>query len=380
MKPYRLRLPGPTEVPEQVRLAMAAPMVNHRGPEFAAILADVSTALQRIIGSTQPVLLFGASGTAMMEAALTNACNRHDRVLFLVNGQFSERFASVAEAYAIPTRRHEIEWGQACAPSELEQLLESNDYQAVVAVHNASSTGAVNDLAALGAVIKQTPALFIVDSVSGLAGMEVQQDNWGVDILIGASQKALMCPPGIGLLSASAKAWRRIEANSSAANFYFDLIKARDSALQGQTPFTPPVSLVYALNEALCRIDNEGLGAVIERHALLARAFRAGAQALGLPSFPTSPLVSNTVQVLSLPAALDASDVVAHLYREYGTAIAGARNKLRGRVIRFGTMGAIGPSDILTDLFQLEQTLCALGANVERGDALASATTVLNQT
>lgn len=372
-KPYRLRLPGPTTVPERVRNALAKPIFNHRGPEFGAIVKEIESRLQGIIGSTNAVLLFAASGTGMMEASLANTMGPGDKALFVANGQFADRFAAVASGIGLDADILDVPWGEAVEPAALSARLGQEDYRAVVVVHNESSTGAVADLAAIGSIVRDTPALLIVDSVSGLGGIEMQQDRWGVDVLVSASQKALMCPPGLGLASVSEKAWTVIDGPDPRARFYWDFRKARDNAADGQTAFTPAVSLGSGLCEALRMIDEEGLPNVLARHARLAAALQAGARALEFPIFPRSPIRSNTVTVLDVPEWGDGGAIVRHLHEQYGTVIAGARNKLRGKVIRFGTMGYIDEADIILDLMHLERTLEDLGCPVERGAAIVAA-------
>jgi aspartate aminotransferase-like enzyme len=377
--PYRLRLPGPTTVPERVRLAMARPAINHRGPEFAAIMGEVTPRLQHLIGTKNDVLLLSTSGTVVMEAGLANALSPSDKALIVSSGQFGERFISIATALGVAVDAIDVPWGKAVDADELAHRLGGGDYRAVVAVHNESSTGAVADLAAIGKAVARTPALLVVDSVSGLGGIEVKQDDWGVDILISASQKALMCPPGIGVMSISAKAWQVIEKASGMPRFYWDLRKAREAAAKGQTAFTPALAIAYGLQESLRMIFEEGPENVLARHRRLAGAMRHGAAALGLPLFPQSPIVSDTVAALTVPGSLDGAAIVRHMYERYNTVIAGSRNKLSGKVIRIGTMGAVSEGDILQDLLYLERTLAALGHKVTPGAAVAAAVERLNR-
>ncbi|MEE8502451.1 MAG: alanine--glyoxylate aminotransferase family protein, partial [Kiloniellales bacterium] len=339
-RPYRLRLPGPTAVPERVRAALAGPVLNHRGPEFREVMIEAAKLAQPILGTTNQVMFFGASGTGVMEASLANVLGEGDKALVVCNGQFGERFLSIAENLGLAADAIEAPWGQTVSAEAVAQRLEGADYRAVVAVHNESSTGAVTDLAALGAVVRQTPAILVVDSVSGLGGIEMRQDEWGVDVVVSASQKALMCPPGLGLASVSDKAWEAIEGDGGRARFYWDFRRARAAAAKGGTAFTTPVSLVAALREALRMIHEEGLPEALRRHRRLGRALRAGGAGLGLPLFTQAPVVSDTVTVFALPDGRDGSAVVRHLHERYGTVIAGARNRLRGKVLRIGTMGS----------------------------------------
>ena len=377
--PYRLRLPGPTAVPERVRNAQASLIVNHRGPEFAEAATEIAQGLQQIIGTKNEILLFAASGTGMMEASLVNVLGPNDKVLILSNGQFAERFTAIAGGVGLQADTIDIPWGEDVEIDELTARLGAADYKAVVAIHNESSTGTVADLTKIGAAVRDTPALLIVDSVSGLGGIEMKQDEWGVDVLLSASQKALMCPPGLGIASVSNKAWKVIEQDAGRVRFYWDFRTARDWAAKGQTNFTPPVSLVWALREALRMIFEEGPAEVLARHDRLSRALRAGGTALGLPVFTKSPIVSNTVSVFEMPEGQDGGPVVRHLYERYGTVIAGARNKLDGKVIRFGTMGNLTDADIIVDLVHLGRTLEDLQVPVSRGDGIAAAEAVLRE-
>lgn len=375
--PYRLRLPGPTAVPPRILQAMAAPMVAHRGPEFKDVLGEALSLAQTVLGTSNQVHAFTSSGTGMMEAAVANLIGPGDKALILSHGQFGERFAMIAEAIGADADLLEMPWGEAVGAEQVAERLASADYKAVIGVHNESSTGAVLDLKAVGAVVRETPAVFAVDSVSGLAGLEMHQDEWGVDVVVSASQKALMCPPGLGLASISDKAWRVIEAGDRKARFYFDFLRARDASENGQTAFTSPVPLVYALREALRMIHEEGWPNVLARHRRNAAALRAGGEALGLPLFTKAPILSETVCVFAVPEERDGVAVIRHLYETYNTVVAGARNRLKGKVVRIGTMGGCTADDVRTDLDYLEQTLTALGWPVEKGAGLTAAESML---
>jgi len=368
---YRLRLPGPAAVPERVRAAIAQPVLNHRGPEFRSVLGECGAALRRIFGTRRDVLLFGSSGTGAMEAALANVLEPGNDVLVVENGQFGERFAAIAETMGARVDRLEVPWGEAPDPAAIAARLRTHDYRAVVCVHNESSTGVVADLAGIGAVVRASPALLIVDSVSGVGGVEMRMDEWGVDVLVAASQKALMCPPGLAFAALSGKAERVVDAARGVPRFFFDFRR------KGETPFTPPVSLVLGLREAMAMIEEEGLPAVLERHRRLSAALRAGCVALGLPMFPTAPIFSPTVTAARVPAALDGAAIVRHMHARYRTVIAGQRTKLSGRVIRFGTMGWVDDGDILTDLQHLECTLRDLGEAPPAGAGVAAAARML---
>lgn len=362
--PYRLRIPGPISVPERVRQANARPVVNHRGAEMRAILGEIQRLIKPLFGTQAPVLTFGSSGTGVMEASLVNVLAPGEKVLALVHGQFGERYAQIARALGAEVDVIESEWGQVPDPQQVAASLDKAQYRAVVTVHNESSTGAVTDLAGIGALLRDRDTLFLVDSISGLAGMELRQDEWGVDIVVTGSQKALMCPPGLGFASVSDKARKVIERDDRCSRFYFDMRKALAGVDNNETAFTCPVSLLFGLHEALTMIHEEGLPQVFARHKRLSDALRAGCVALGLPAFGDQAAASRTVVVASVPEPLTGGAIVKHMYENYNTVIAGARNKLSGKVIRIGTMGQISEADILTDLHYLERTLTALGHDV----------------
>jgi len=362
--PYRLRIPGPISVPERVRQANARPVVNHRGAEMRAILGEIQRLIKPLFGTQAPVLTFGSSGTGVMEASLVNVLAPGEKVLALVHGQFGERYAQIARALGGEVDVIESEWGQVPDPQQVAASLDKAQYRAVVTVHNESSTGAVTDLAGIGALLRDRDTLFLVDSISGLAGMELRQDEWGVDIVVTGSQKALMCPPGLGFASVSDKARKVIERDDRCSRFYFDMRKALAGVDNNETAFTCPVSLLFGLHEALTMIHEEGLPQVFARHKRLSDALRAGCVALGLPAFGDQAAASRTVVVASVPEPLTGGAIVKHMYENYNTVIAGARNKLSGKVIRIGTMGQISEADILTDLHYLERTLTALGHDV----------------
>jgi aspartate aminotransferase-like enzyme len=374
---YRLRLPGPTAVPERVQQAISRPLVNHRGPEFRALYGRVQELVRPIMETANPVFVFAGTGTGMMEASLANILAPGERVLVVVNGQFGERFAAIAEALGAQVDRLEIPWGRVVAPEQIVSEVAKADYRAVVVVHNESSTGMVTDIAGIGGILRELPTLLVVDSVSGLAGLPMRQDEWGIDILISASQKCLMSPPGIGLASVSAKAWQIVSREDRLPRFYWDFRKARVTAEKSETPFTAPVSLVAGLKEALEMIHEETLPYVLERHRRLAGALRAGCAAMGLTSFGQESARSSTVVVMELPAKLNGADIVRRLYERHRTVIAGARNRLAGRIIRIGVMGYVHEADILLDLEHLESVLGELGWPVTRGAGMSAAERVL---
>jgi aspartate aminotransferase-like enzyme len=375
--PYRLRLPGPTEVPERVRQATARPIVNHRGPEFRALLAQTESLMQPVFGTAGRVLFFAATGTGMMEAALVNVVIPGERLLVASHGQFGERFAAIGRGLGAEIDLLDVPWGEAIDPAAIAERVRRTTYRAVVLIHNESSTGVISDLAGIGAVLRDNPAMLVVDSVSGLGGIEMRQDDWGVDIVVSASQKALMCPPGLGLASLSAKAWKVVQQDDRRPGFYWSFPKALASIEKSETAFTAPVSLVAGLEQALEMIHAEGLPNVLARHRRLSDALRAGGRARGLQEFARTRALSSTVVAFKVPDGLEGGDIVRALYRDHGTVIAGSRNRLNGRVIRIGTMGALNEGTILTDLLHLEAVLQAMGLPVASGSGVAAASAAL---
>ena len=370
---YRLRLPGPIAVPERVRQAIARPVLNHRGPEFRAIWTRTIAKLQPVMGTTQPVHILACSGTGVMDAALLNIVAPGERLLIVNNGQWGERFATIAKALGVAADTIDVPWGETVDPGQIEAKLKAHDYLALIVVHNESSTGVIGDLKTAGQLVRNRRALLVTDSVSGIAGMDFQMDAWGVDIVVSGSQKALMCPPGLGFLAASEKARAIIKRDSGMPRFYFDLRKAQESFEKGESTFTPAVSLVQGLDASLDMIGEEGLANVLARHARLSRGFKAGAAALGLRNFAAAEQQSNTVACCHVPENVDGSALIRRLYEKHRTVIAGARNRLQGKIIRVGTMGAITEADILTDLMHLEDVLAEMGHKLTKGAAVAAA-------
>lgn len=339
---------------------MARQVLSHRGPEFTAILRGTEEMLQPVMGTRNRVFFFASSGTGVMEAALVNILAPGERVLISTHGSFGERFVDIASALGAQVDTLDVPWGFAPDPEEIRRRAASADYRAVVVVHNESSTGVVADLAPIGAALRDTPTLLVVDSVSGLGGIEMRQDEWGIDILVSASQKCLMCPPGVGVVSMSDKAWNIVQRTGGLPRFYWDFRKARASVEKMETPFTTPVALIVGLHEALTMIHEEGLPQVLARHRRLSTQLQAGCDGLGLPPYAQTPDLSATVVCMCVPEGLAGKDIVRGMYQRHGTVIAGSRNKLNGKVVRIGTMGCVTEADIALDLQQLDDTLQSL--------------------
>lgn len=370
---YRLRLPGPVAVPARVQQAVSECVLNHRGPEFRAQMAAMQERIRPVIGTDHNVLVYAGSGTGMMEASLVNVCAPGEAVLACVNGQFGQRYASIARSLGLDVEELEFAWGTPILAEAIAEKLKTKRYRAVTVVHNESSTGMIADIAAIGAAVRETETLLLVDSVSGLGGMPMRQEQWGVDVLVSASQKALSCPPGMAFASIGAKARAVIEREDRLPRFYLDFRKALKSIDENETPFTTPVSLVAGLVESLQMMHEEGLQNVLVRHTRLAESFRRGAAALGFSIYGDPSLLSNTVVALEVPEGVNGGAIVKMMREEFHTIIAGSRNKLQGKVIRVGTMGDFDLHDVLTDLTLLEKTLGQLGVKVTPGAAAEAA-------
>ncbi|WP_260321898.1 pyridoxal-phosphate-dependent aminotransferase family protein [Micromonospora parathelypteridis] len=372
----RLRVPGPTPVPPRVLRALGQQVIYHRSSEFKELLHDTAAMLQPLFGTTaaNPIVLT-SSGTGALEAVLANSLRPGDRVLTLDNGHWGARFGRLATSLGASVEALSSSWGGGADAEALRRRLSASDggeFVAVLVAHNDTFTGAVTDLAAISDVVRDTSALLVVDAVSSLGCLPIEVDSWGLDLVVSASQKGLMCPPGLALVTASEKAWKRIDKVDPRGE-YFDLRRARDMAAQGQATFTPAVNLVRALHEALRMVHETGLTQTFARQAHLGRALAAGVAELGMSLYPNADAASPCVSVLRAPEGVDAAKIVATMRDRYGTQIAGARrSRLDGTVIRIGTMGYCRPDDIRLDVWQLAGAVQEQGHTVDVATAIAA--------
>lgn len=371
-----LRTPGPTVVPQAVLAASARPMINHRGPEFAALLAAITRALQDFLRTRNDVLLVTTSGSGGLEAALVNTLSSGDKVVCFSNGAFGERWAATAKAYGIEVRRVDVTWGRAVEPDlvreELKRETGREGAKAVLITHNETSTGVLNPLKEIAAVVRESNKLLLVDSVSGAGAAELDVDGWGIDVCVTASQKAWGAPPGLAMISMSERAWKAAQ-RANLPRYYFDLDKHRQSLEKGQTPFTPAVSVVIALQESLRLMSEEGLESIVQRHIDLARATRRGVQALGLQLFADEQHASPAVTAVRSPARVDSRNFVRVLRDEYDCIIAGGPGRLEGQIFRLGHLGFVTIADITSMLGSIELALRRLNQPVEPGTAISAA-------
>jgi aspartate aminotransferase-like enzyme len=372
-----LFIPGPVTVAEPVLAASAQPMIDHRGPQFKALLERIEARLRPVFGTqSADVLILGSSGTGGLEAAVGSLFGPGDRVLACPIGVFGQRLIALARTFGCDVEVLDTPWGAATDPDALRAKLRApggKPFDGVLLTHNETSTGAQNDVAALADAIRGHGAYTVVDSVSGLAASEFRMDEWGFDVVVTASQKALAAPPGLAMVAVAPRAWERIDANTGAQRFYFDLRKAREFAALGQTPWTPPVSIAFALDAALEEFERTGAAAVHERHARYAAAVRAAARALGLEVFSREGAHSPTVVAIRLPEGIDGDAIRKSLRESRGVVIGGGQKELKGKILRIGTMGDLTQTDVLGALGALEIALLEAGAPVHAGAGVQAA-------
>ena len=363
---------GPTPVPPAVSQAMAAPMLYHRAPAFDEVYERVLAKLPSVFRTQNDVLAFAASGSGAMESAVANLVRPGDTVLVCAAGKFGERWIGLTEAYGAELVRYEPGWGERLDPAEIDRLLaESPGIEVAFATLSETSTGIVHDVQAIAEVAGRHGVILAVDAVSGLGAAELRQDDWGVDVVVAGSQKALMCPPGLAFASVSERALEYAESRSG-GRFYFDWGKTAKSQRKGASPFTPAVPLFLGLDVALGLIEKEGLDDVLARHQVLARATRAGAAAIGLELFGDPDERSTVVTAVELPDDVDGGKVPGAL-RKLGITANGGQDHLKGRILRIAHCGYFGAFDIVTSLSGLEMVLHQLGREVEHGAAAGAA-------
>lgn len=356
MRKEYLMTAGPTPVPDAVRAAEAQPIIHHRTKEHREIFLRVSEALKPVFKTKNEVLTFASSGTGAMQGSVTNTLSPGDKALVIRGGKFSERWAEICEAFGVQVIPVDVEWGDVASPSVIKENLDKDpDIKAVFSTLCETSTGALFPIKEYGEIVKDRPGtILVVDAISGLGACDIQVDNWGVDICVSGSQKALMLPPGLGFASVSEKAWQFIES-SKLPKYYFNFKKAKKSLAKGDTPYTPAISLIIALDKALQMIAREGIDEVLSRHDLLARATRAAVQALGLEVFSKYP--ANTVTAVNVPSGVDGKELADRMFYEYGVKIAGGQAHLKGKILRIAHLGYMGRFDVIMAISALESAL-----------------------
>jgi aspartate aminotransferase-like enzyme len=377
MQKKYLMTPGPTPVPAEVMLSMAAPIIHHRTPDFSAAFRSAVDGLKYVFQTTGDVLLFASSGTGVMEAAIVNCFSAGDTVIVCRNGKFGDRQKNICEAYGVNVIDLEYEWTSVVDPADVATALSENPgVRGVIVTQSETSSGVLNDVKAIGAVVRDYPdVVLVVDSITGIGAVECKTDEWGLDVVMTGSQKGLMLPPGLAACTVSEKAWRAYE-RSTLPKFYFDWKKYKKNIENDTTPFTPAVTLVLGLNVALGMIRDEGIDNTIARHSMLAEATRKGCEALGLKLFAPAEGRGSAVTPVWVPEGVDGKAIVKILKTKYGVTIAGGQDQYEGRIIRIGHLGYFGQFDIITTLAALEMTLAELGHEFERGAGIRAAESV----
>ena len=376
LKRYLLA-PGPTPVPSDVLLAMAAPIIHHRSPDFVPVIDSAKKGLQWLYQTKNDVLILCSTGTGGMVGTVNNFFNRDDKVLVINGGKFGERWTNICRAYGLNVEEIVVEWGYAVKPEVVEEKLKKDrDIKGVFVQASETATGVYHDIKALASVVKKySDTLFVVDAISALVAHDLRTDEWGIDVMIGGSQKGVMLPPGLAFVSVSDKAWARTET-SKLPKFYFNFRKERANLAKNQTNFTSPVTLIIGLNESLRMLRAEGLENVFRRHATLANATRKAVQAIGLEIYPReSP--SNSVTAIMSPPGIDGQAIYKDLREKYGITAAGGQDKAKGKIFRIAHLGYSDRFDIITAIAGIEMVLKGMGHPVKLGAGVAVAQELL---
>ncbi|MBI4355296.1 MAG: alanine--glyoxylate aminotransferase family protein [Candidatus Omnitrophica bacterium] len=381
MRKEYLLTPGPTPLPPEVQAALARPIIHHRTPAYRALFEEVLAGIQYVLQTKATTMMFTSSGTGAMEAAVVNLLSPGDRALVISGGKFGERWTELCEAYGVEPLIVEVPYGQALDVDHLRRRMKKDiklkrkgGFKAVFATLSETSTGVVHDIQALGALIKDLPAVLVVDAISGLGADELKPDQWGVDVVIAGSQKGLMIPPGLAFASVSPKAWALVE-RAALPRYYFDFRRYRKALEDQDTPFTPAVSLVVALDEALQLLRKEGLDKVLSRHRMLAMATRTAIKGLGLELFAHRP--SNALTAVKVPLGVDGKRLVGYLRDQLGVTIAGGQGEMAGKVFRIAHLGYMAQFDIIIAIAAIEMGLLELKYKVKLGNGVRVAEEIL---
>ena len=365
--PTNLRIPGPTPCPPEVLAAAGGEMINHRGPEFAELLQRLTCGIQLFFGTDQEILIISASGTGAMEAAIVNTLSTGDKVLCVTVGSFGDRFGTIAERYGAEVTRSNIEWGEAATPELVAELIQQDDYDALLITHNETSTGITNPIGAIAAAVREVAdPLIIVDAVSSLGSIEMRMDDWGLDAVVTASQKGWQSPPGIAMAALSERGWEAAE-RSNMPSFYFDLTTHHDYAERGQPPWTPALPTMYAMDAALPMLVSEGPEAIYARHHRFASWTRSAAKALGLELLAEEQYASDTVTAICVPDGVAGPAVTKRLREEHDVVIAGGQGKLTASIWRIGHLGFLDESEFAACFSALQEALVAEGFSAAEG-------------
>lgn len=370
-----LLTPGPVNVPRRVALAESQEIIYHRGEEFAELLQRVDAKLKRVFRTQNTILYFTSSGTGAMEAAVTNLLSTQDEVIVVEGGKFGQRWRELCHAFGVKHHVIQIEWGRAVRPQQVAQALDAHpNASAVLTQLSETSTGTVYDIEQIARITNERDVLLVVDAISGLGAVPLEPDRWGVDCVVAGSQKSLMVPPGLAFVSVSERAWERAE-KSDLPKYYWDFKAARKNLYF--TPFTPAISLVMALDEALDIILEEGLENLLARTELYAQATRAAIHAMNLQLFSERP--GPVCTAVRVPQGLNGKEILETLRRDFQIKISGGQDHLKGKILRIGHIGDIGAKDVLGTIGALELTLQRLGHQFELGAGVRAALEVFKK-
>ncbi len=377
IKKYYLLSPGPTPVPSSVLAAAAEPIIHHRTAEFSKIFMETTEGLKYVFGTKEDVYILTASGTGAMETAVANVCSPGDQVLTINAGKFGERWGNICKAYGVVYKDIVLEWGKVLSKEALEAELKANPAVKVVfATLSETSAGQIFDIQGFGEVVAKTPAVLVVDGISGVGATPCPMDEWKIDVLLTGAQKSFMIPPGLAYIALGPKAWKLVET-SKCPKFYFDLKKARKNLEKQTTPWTPGVTLIIQQKKALEIIREMGLEKLLAHHRILADATRAGVKALGLELLAERP--GNILTAVKTPAGIDGAKLVKTMQNKYMAYIAGAQDPHKGEFFRIAHLGYMGGFDIITALTALEMTLLDMGQPVVAGTSVKAAEPILRE-
>jgi aspartate aminotransferase-like enzyme len=372
MKKYQLMAPGPTPVPSEVLLAMAQPMIHHRTPEYEALFVQVRAGLKRLVQTSQEVIPLACSGTGAMEAAVVNTLSSGDTVAVISAGKFGERWLEICRAYGVKAIELTAPYGETVPAERVAETLRKHpDLAAVITQHSESSTGVLHDVRGYAAVTRATDAILIVDAVSSLGIANLEMDAWGLDVVVSGSQKGLMLPPGLGFCALSERAWAK-NKTSKLPKYYFNLAEERKTVVKNEAHFTPAVAIVIGLRTVLQMLEAEGLVNVFKRHDRLARATRAGAEALGMGLF-CKATPSPALTAVVAPPGVNSEQIVTAYSKAHNITIAGGQGEMKGKIFRLGHMGYAAEFDVIVALAALEQVLADLGQPVDFGAGVRGA-------
>lgn len=366
-----LQIPGPTNVPDRILRSLSKPLINHRGSEFEKLISECIEGLKKILRTNNDILMFPSSGSGALESAIVNLFSEGDTIVAASFGVFSERIAKIAENFGVNVIRINKTWGQAVKPEDIKKILEKDKEQKIKAVclpQNETTTGVVSDIEGVSKVIKEIghSTLLVVDGVSSVACIPMETDLWNVDVLVSASQKGFMLPPGIGFVTLNKKAWKYVQ-KSTLPKWYWDYKAVKEKMDSLQFPYTPATSILFGLKESLDMLMEEGIENVWNRHSVNAQAVRNGIKALGLDILSSEEDSSDTVTAINMPENIKYKELAELLRTKYGVVIGGGLGELQGKIFRIGHLGSLHTADVYAIMGAVEMAFYELGYKLELG-------------